>query len=40
MQVLVDYEHAIGHPDADNHAAIVADLRRRATSPSPDLPAP
>ena len=40
MQVCVDYERAISHPDADNDAAIVADLRRRAASPSPDLPAP
>jgi tetratricopeptide (TPR) repeat protein len=29
MQVLVDYQHEIGHPDAEKHAAEVAALRAR-----------
>ncbi|HQP61867.1 MAG TPA: hypothetical protein PKX41_11725, partial [Anaerolineaceae bacterium] len=28
MQVLVDYERAIGHPDAEKHAARVEEIRR------------
>ncbi len=28
MQVLVDYERAIGHPDAEKHAALVVEIRR------------
>ena len=36
MQVCVDYERAIGHPDADEDAARVADLRGRAASPPVD----
>ena len=28
MQVLVDYERELGHPDAEEHAAQVEELRR------------
>jgi tetratricopeptide (TPR) repeat protein len=30
MQVLVDYERAIGHPDAEAHAQHLAAVQRRA----------
>ena len=36
MQVLVDYELEIGHPDAEKHAAEVADLRARIADPARD----
>jgi hypothetical protein len=32
MQVTVDYERAIGHPDADKHARGLAQVRRRAAN--------
>jgi hypothetical protein len=32
MQVYVDYEREIGHPDAEKHAAHVAALRARLKS--------
>jgi len=31
MQVLVDYERAIGHPDAEKHSTLVVEIRRRMT---------
>ncbi|MBC7259163.1 MAG: tetratricopeptide repeat protein [Chloroflexi bacterium] len=30
MQVCVDYERAIGHPDAEKHAAYLAEVRAKA----------
>jgi len=38
MQVCVDYERSIGHPDAETHAARVAAIRQRITddNPQPD----
>ena len=32
MQVRVDYERELGHPDAEAHAARLAEVRRKAGS--------